>query len=238
MAQKTQTAIIIPTYNMSKTVCRTIDSCLNQTVKAPIYVIDDGSTDGTYELLGSKYCDKIKLFRTEVNYGLSSAMNYVLKYVKEPFFIFTGADDILFSDNIENWSKNRLTDINYCRWESFKPIEPEKILPGIKNKLKRGLDNIYHTHQFYTNDGRHLIDGVGCMCLRTEMVKKEKFDSNLRYKEGGELLIRLALEGYEFRYFNFNGGRKIGFCKSIRRKENEQAIEYIKKKINDTYISR
>ena len=44
-------SIIIPTYNNSNTICRAVDSCINQTYKnIEILVIDDGSTDNTKEV--------------------------------------------------------------------------------------------------------------------------------------------------------------------------------------------
>jgi len=232
MAQITQ---IIPTYNMKDTICRTIDSCLNQTVKAPILVVDDGSTDDTFNMLLDEYGGEIALVRIK-NKGLAGAMNYALKLVKTPYFVFTGADDVVDKENIENWKKAYLTDVNYCRIGAFKPIEPEKILPNIKRKLK-DLDSIEHCHQFYTDDGRHIVDGINCLCLNTEMVRKNPFDENLRHKEGGELVIRLALLGYEFRYFDFIGGYKDRTCKSADVPANKLAIEYIKKKISAFNIS-
>jgi len=226
MAQITQ---IIPTYNMKDTVCRTIDCCLNQTVKAPIIVIDDGSTDGTFDFLSGRYHNEFLLKRIG-NKGLSGAMNFAMDFVDTPYFVFTGADDVVYPDNIENWMKHydEFADVNYSHI-GIKPIMPEKILPNIKESVK-DVSKIEHCHQFYTKDGRHIIDGLNCLCLKTSMVKEHKFDENLRHKEGGELLIRLALLGYEFKFFDFVGGKRDRFCKSIDIPANKRAIEYIKKK--------
>ena len=43
-------SIIIPTYNSSKTVNKTIRSVLNQSFKRyEVIIIDDGSSDNTYQ---------------------------------------------------------------------------------------------------------------------------------------------------------------------------------------------
>ena len=101
----------------------------------------------------------------------------------------------MLPDNIENWSKQELSDVNYCTCEFMTPTPPNDLKRRIETNLKNPK-RIKHCHQFYTNDGRHIIDGLGCLCLRTESVKEcGGYDENLRYKEGGELLIRMALKG-------------------------------------------
>ena len=231
MAQISQ---IIPTYNMIKTVARTVDSCLGQ--DAPVFVIDDGSTDGTYEHLKERYGDKIHLYNMEENKGMAAAMNYVLQFVDTPFFTVIGADDWVDKDNIKNWIKQDLVDVNYCNGGGVKPVPPTDIRANIIKNI--GSDRIKHCHQFYTDTGRHLIDGTGCLCLKSDIIRKEKYDTNLRNKEGGELLIRLALLGYEFRYFDFVGGYRDRIGKSSNQKANDVAITYIKKKLNDFTIPR
>lgn len=58
-------SVVIPTYNRSALIGRSIDSALNQTV-APyeIIVVDDGSTDDTQKVL-QRYSDKIRYLYPE-----------------------------------------------------------------------------------------------------------------------------------------------------------------------------
>ena len=47
-------SIIIPTYNRLWALTKAVDSCFSEGCKVEVVVIDDGSTDGTAELLGWK----------------------------------------------------------------------------------------------------------------------------------------------------------------------------------------
>lgn len=88
-------SVIIPTYQSINFISAAIDSVLSQTHKDfEIIVVDDGSTDGTYDFLKEKYNEKINLVR-QTNKGLASARNTGLKYSNGEFIQFLDADDIL-----------------------------------------------------------------------------------------------------------------------------------------------
>lgn len=91
-------SVIIPTYQSKKFIYAAIDSVLNQTYKNfEIIVVDDGSTDGTYDFLKKKYNEKINLVR-QINKGLAEARNTGLKYSNGEFIQFLDADDILIKE--------------------------------------------------------------------------------------------------------------------------------------------
>ena len=220
-------SIIIPTYNMHTTVEKSIRSALNQTVEANVFVVDDGSNDNTMSIV-SRYRDITSLSYPK-NMGMSHAVNSIIHMVDTEYFTVLGADDILRPDTIENWLKNDLTDVNYCRADFMTPTKPDnlrgRIIENLKNPKK-----IRHCHQFYTNDGRHIIDGLGCLFKKSSFIEAGMYDENLRHKEGGELLIRMALKGYEFKYFDFVCGSLLSKGKSTDIASNNTAIEYIKNK--------
>lgn len=95
--------IIIPAYNVEKYIYRAMESCINQTYKnIEIVVVDDGSSDGTYDVVKS-YSDKdsrIKLYRQE-NGGVSSARNRALDMCTSDYVLFLDSDDWLKSDTVE-----------------------------------------------------------------------------------------------------------------------------------------
>jgi glycosyltransferase involved in cell wall biosynthesis len=81
-------------------VTEAIDSALNQTYRDfEVIVIDDGSTDGTGEMLKERYDDKIRYFYKE-NGGCASARNYGIKMARGEYIAFLDSDDRYLSFNI------------------------------------------------------------------------------------------------------------------------------------------
>jgi glycosyltransferase involved in cell wall biosynthesis len=94
-------SVCIPAYNAQKYIADAIDSILNQSYPAiEIIVVDDGSTDGTSEIL-HKYRDKIKIVSTE-NRGQSSAANTAYEIASGAYIKFMDADDVISSNFIQN----------------------------------------------------------------------------------------------------------------------------------------
>jgi glycosyltransferase involved in cell wall biosynthesis len=95
-------SVIIPTYNRSKTIARTINSALNQTYsKIELIIVDDGSSDNTSEIL-NKYNDpRIRLFTHEKNKGVTAAKNTGLRNIKGEWFTTFDSDDEMLPEAIE-----------------------------------------------------------------------------------------------------------------------------------------
>ncbi|NIV29931.1 MAG: glycosyltransferase [Anaerolineae bacterium] len=92
-------SVVIPCYNAERWVSEAVDSCLGQTyLPLEIVVIDDGSTDGSAEILRS-YGDKIcAVFGP--NRGGSSARNQGLALSQGEYIQFLDADDYLLPEKI------------------------------------------------------------------------------------------------------------------------------------------
>ena len=94
-------SVIIPAYNAAKTVERTILSVLASTIPVDVLVVDDGSTDGTGDLLDKmeKARDKTSASRLIVmhqpNCGAYQARLNALRRIKTPYFGFVDADDMI-----------------------------------------------------------------------------------------------------------------------------------------------
>lgn len=92
-------SIIVPVKDGASTVRRTLDSAIGQVGESPeIIVVDDGSTDGTAQILSS-YGDRIKV-RRQRNSGPSIARNAgaAMASSDSQYLLFLDADDILLPD--------------------------------------------------------------------------------------------------------------------------------------------
>jgi glycosyltransferase involved in cell wall biosynthesis len=104
LAGEIKVSVIIPAFNASKTILRAIDSVRDQHIKSlEIIVIDDGSVDGTPEVvLQNIHADEnIKLVKMQQNSGVSAARNAGINRASGKFLAFLDADDIWLSGKIQ-----------------------------------------------------------------------------------------------------------------------------------------
>lgn len=114
MENKDFISIIIPVYNRPALVAECLDSILAQTnPNWECIVVDDGSTDNTWEVLES-YAEKderIKVFkRHREPKGAPTCRNIGAELANGDYFVFFDSDDILFPYAIEQkiiWMNSR-----------------------------------------------------------------------------------------------------------------------------------
>lgn len=94
-------SVIIPVYNAEDFISECIQSILNQTYRnIEIIVINDGSTDFTFEIINS-FTDPRLILVSQENKGCSAAKNHGLRIAKGDFIQYLDADDYLSLDKIE-----------------------------------------------------------------------------------------------------------------------------------------
>lgn len=93
--------VLLPVYNGGKYIRTAIHSILTQTYKNfELYIVDDGSTDNTKEVIGEFTDQRIRYEYIE-HAGLSSAINYGLKNASCDIVARMDADDISLPKRLE-----------------------------------------------------------------------------------------------------------------------------------------
>src|SRR3989344_1056180 len=99
MKNKLVSAVIV-SWNRKEELKKCIDSILNQDYKPiEIIVVDNGSNDGTLELL-SKYKSKIRLIKNVKNLGACKTRNMGIANAGGEFILFVDSDAELYEKNM------------------------------------------------------------------------------------------------------------------------------------------
>ena len=133
-------SIIIPLYNKEKYIERCINSILSQSYnKYEIIVVNDGSTDKSYDLVEHYSDSRISIINQE-NKGVSVARNQGV--------IFSNYDYVTFIDADDTWEVNYLFEL-----KKLINIFPNAGLYGLNNYFK------YANGSQYFNEYNELFNG-------------------------------------------------------------------------------
>src|SRR5579859_6937798 len=86
-------SVVIPSYNAARWIRETLASAIDQTDDFEIIIVDDGSTDGTSEIVEREF-PWVRLIRTP-NRGASYARNTGTEAASGDFIQYLDADDLL-----------------------------------------------------------------------------------------------------------------------------------------------
>ena len=157
-------SIIIPTYNRKCFLREAVNSVLNQTYKDfELIVIDDGSTDGTQEMI-KEFGGKI-IYKSQENRGASSARNVGISMSKGKLISFLDSDDV--------WHKEKLSE----QMKFFKEYPEAKICYTDEIWVRHGVRvNPMRKHQKYSG---WVFDKCLPLCIisiSSVMIRREVFD--------------------------------------------------------------
>ncbi|MDJ1009701.1 MAG: glycosyltransferase family A protein [Paracoccaceae bacterium] len=117
----TAVSIVIPCYNKRAYVAAAIDSALAQGDLAEVIVIDDGSTDGSADVVAG-YDGRIT-WETGSNFGGSAARNRGLALARGRWIQFLDADDVLpagkIAAQLSVLEGAGDADMAFCPWSFF-----------------------------------------------------------------------------------------------------------------------
>ena len=112
MASRSNISVIIPLYNKASEIAITLHTVLAQSLQPrEIIVVDDGSTDGSAEIVESFGSPLVRLIRQE-NRGVSAARNRAMREATGEWVALLDGDDMwgaeylaTVAEMIERWPK-------------------------------------------------------------------------------------------------------------------------------------
>lgn len=186
-------SVIIPTLNYGHFLLHAIESVLSQTVKdLEIVVVDDGSTDRTFELV-RPYENTIKYIYQE-NKGLSAARNTGIANSTGEFIQFLDADDMLGPNSLglqlRYFERHPEVHIAVCRNNLFEETTPDghPVIFGSWRLFQRHLD--LHLCHF------NIAPPHAYLCRRRAIIETGWFDTRLKACEDYDFWLRAAVRGF------------------------------------------
>ena len=192
-------SVVIPSYNQSEWLPKTLNSLLAQTY--PFWeavVVDDGSTDETWEII-QKYSAldvRIKGYHKE-NGGISSALNYGINKSKGKYFCWLSSDDLYYPEKLELQIEayGKLTEDYGIVFGQFDLIDADDNVT-ITKQSKPFFDGLEFPQQLKYD----IIDGCTVMIPLKILKELNGFNPQFKHAQDTELWFRIAAKGYKFYY--------------------------------------
>lgn len=102
MMSKPKVTVLMSVYNGERFLKEAIDSILNQTYQDfEFLIIDDGSNDGSREIIQTYKDQRIRFVNNEGNIGLTASLNKGLKLAQGQYIARMDADDVSFPQRLQ-----------------------------------------------------------------------------------------------------------------------------------------
>jgi glycosyltransferase involved in cell wall biosynthesis len=181
-------SVIIPTYNRMDVLKNAIESVLAQTYQDfELFIIDDGSTDNTREML-AEYGERVTYLFQE-NRGVSSARNLGIRSSTGRFVAFLDSDDVWLPEKLERQVAimEQNPDLQLCHTEEIWIRRGVRVNPKKKHKKHSGYIFQYCLPLC-------VISPSSVMIRRTLFEKIGDFDESLPACEDYDLWLRITKE--------------------------------------------
>ena len=236
-------SVVIPTYNCAPYLAESLESVLAQTFRDfEIVVVDDGSTDHTWAVLG-RYAGVATIVRAPHG-GLSAARNAGLTAARGEWIAFHDADDVALPDRLafqlDFVRANPAYEAVFCNgeWMDDGPAERRYVVPLAV--VRRCLDRRLTAAELFAG---YPVYFQGALVPRRAFEAAGQFDPTLRVQPDIEYGYRLFgqcaatfVDRPVFRYrwhTTNNSGDRLGGRQDIARilerllVENAEAVRTI-----------
>src|ERR1051325_8841535 len=143
-------SVVIPSYNRAYCIATTVDSTLAQThTNLEILIVDDGSSDGTRELIAERYRDEQRVrYIYQDNAGVSAARNHGLRVARGQYLALLDSDDIWLPWKVEA----QLRCLAALPTAGMIWTDMDAIGPDGELRHRRYLTRMYTSYRKFTRD--------------------------------------------------------------------------------------
>lgn len=143
-------SVIIPSYNRAYCIATTVDSTLAQTHEnLEILIVDDGSSDGTRELVAARYQGEPRVrYIHQANAGVSAARNHGLRLARGQYLALLDSDDIWLPWKVEA----QLRCLEALPTAGMIWTDMDAIGPDGQLQYRRYLTRMYTSYRKFTRD--------------------------------------------------------------------------------------
>lgn len=178
-------SVIIPLYNKCRTISKSIESILNQTYENyEVIVVDDGSTDGSPEIVKSFSSKKVSIIH-KVNGGPASARNCGVRNSSGEWVVFLDADDC-FEPNAFTIFCKLIKDNPECDFFCCNHyVDSGKTKKLYSQEYKEG----YVRNSFLAWSTQRCLPRAGAALFRKTFIIEHPFNEKLKRYEDAEMLF-------------------------------------------------
>ena len=225
--------IIVPAFNEARTIGQTIESLKDLNYpknKIKIIVVDDGSTDGTFEV-ASRYSG-IQVIRKK-NGGKASAMNIGLKETKTELVAVMDADSFVTEHAL--WSM-----IGYFRNEKIMAVTPALKVHDPRG-LWQGVQYVEYLFSVFFRKMFSFLNGVYVTPGPFSIYRKEFFDRHGGFQEDNmseDLEMALRIQSHDYEIQNSINAEVFTVAPSNFKSLLRQRIRWYTGVLNNLYTYR
>lgn len=193
-------SVILPNYNGSAFLKRSIESVLNQTYKnLELILVDDASTDNSKEIIESFHDNRIKAIYLPQNGQICAALNLGLNVAKGEYIARIDSDDIWEKNKLEK--QIRFLSNNEKAGACFTYVELIDAEENIVSSEFNDIYNMFHTAFNTQKDWLHFFVFHGnCLSHPSAVIKRSVLEEvgyyNLAFVQAQdyELWMRIAVK--------------------------------------------
>lgn len=192
-------SVILPVYNGDAFLKEAIDSILQQTfTDFELIIINDGSTDGSEEIIQSYSDERIIHLKNDTNKGLIFSLNRAIDFSQGKWIARMDADDISLPERIKK-------QLEYVMENDSTFLATQVDLIDVNGLALPPWPADRHTRNS-TEIKRHLLHD-NCLAHpsvlgKAEIFKKYRYRRSQKYSEDYDLWLRLVADGFKIDKLN------------------------------------